>query len=67
MSVEEFVSRVLNSNKTQIPPASTPYRQLKRHHSTQVQSFTGLVLLILNHDFKKYILLCSHSMKEAAG
>ncbi|XP_056914480.1 ninein isoform X1 [Takifugu flavidus] len=35
MSVEEFVSRVLNSNKTQIPPASTPYRQLKRHHSTQ--------------------------------
>lgn len=37
MSVEEFVSRVLNCNKTQTPPASTPYRQLKRHHSTQVQ------------------------------
>lgn len=37
MSVQEFVSRVLNCNKTQTPSASTPYRQLKRHHSTQVR------------------------------
>lgn len=36
MSVEEFVSRVLNRNKPQTQSASTPYRQLKRHHSTQV-------------------------------
>lgn len=36
MSVEEFVSRVLNCNKSQSQSASTPYRQLKRHHSTQV-------------------------------
>lgn len=36
MSVEEFVSRVLNRNKSQTQSASTPYRQLKRHHSTQV-------------------------------
>lgn len=36
MSVEEFVSRVLNRNKSQTQSASTPYRQFKRHHSTQV-------------------------------
>uniref|UniRef100_H3DPT5 Ninein n=1 Tax=Tetraodon nigroviridis TaxID=99883 RepID=H3DPT5_TETNG len=35
MSVEEFVSRVLNPDKSQTRSASTPYRQLKRHHSTQ--------------------------------
>ncbi|CAG13225.1 unnamed protein product [Tetraodon nigroviridis] len=38
MSVEEFVSRVLNPDKSQTRSASTPYRQLKRHHSTQVPS-----------------------------
>lgn len=37
MSVEEFVSRVLNRNQSQSPSASAPYRQLKRHHSTQVR------------------------------
>ncbi|XP_054597767.2 ninein isoform X3 [Nothobranchius furzeri] len=35
MNVQEFVSRVLNHNKPPTPSASTPYRQLKRHHSTQ--------------------------------
>ncbi|KAL6105236.1 nin [Pungitius sinensis] len=35
MDVQEFVSRVLNPNKPPTPSASTPYRQLKRHHSTQ--------------------------------
>uniref|UniRef100_A0A3P9PVA3 Ninein n=1 Tax=Poecilia reticulata TaxID=8081 RepID=A0A3P9PVA3_POERE len=34
MNVQEFVSRVVN-NKPLTPSASTPYRQLKRHHSTQ--------------------------------
>lgn len=37
MNVQEFVSRVLNQNKPPTPSASTPYRQLKRHHSTQVR------------------------------
>uniref|UniRef100_A0A3B5LB02 Ninein (GSK3B interacting protein) n=1 Tax=Xiphophorus couchianus TaxID=32473 RepID=A0A3B5LB02_9TELE len=35
MNVREFVSRVVNNNKPLSPSASTPYRQLKRHHSTQ--------------------------------
>ncbi|KAM8737491.1 uncharacterized protein nin isoform 2-T2 [Acanthopagrus schlegelii] len=35
MNVQEFVSRVVNQNKPPTPSASTPYRQLKRHHSTQ--------------------------------
>nr|XP_046269232.1 ninein isoform X3 [Scatophagus argus] len=35
MNVQEFVSRVVNNNKPPTPSASTPYRQLKRHHSTQ--------------------------------
>uniref|UniRef100_A0A7N8Y3J6 Ninein (GSK3B interacting protein) n=1 Tax=Mastacembelus armatus TaxID=205130 RepID=A0A7N8Y3J6_9TELE len=35
MNVQEFVSRVVNYNKPPTPSASTPYRQLKRHHSTQ--------------------------------
>ncbi|XP_033984918.1 ninein isoform X5 [Trematomus bernacchii] len=35
MNVQEFVSRVLNQNKPPTPSASTPYRQLKRLHSTQ--------------------------------
>ncbi|XP_054893951.1 ninein isoform X2 [Poeciliopsis prolifica] len=35
MNVQEFVSRVVNNNKPLTPSASTPYRQLKRHHSTQ--------------------------------
>ncbi|MBN3298750.1 NIN protein, partial [Amia calva] len=35
MSVQDFVSRVLNHSKPPTPSASTPYRQLKRHHSTQ--------------------------------
>ncbi|XP_041810301.1 ninein isoform X2 [Chelmon rostratus] len=35
MNVQEFVSRVVNHNKPPTPSASTPYRQLKRHHSTQ--------------------------------
>uniref|UniRef100_A0A8C9Z5F7 Ninein (GSK3B interacting protein) n=1 Tax=Sander lucioperca TaxID=283035 RepID=A0A8C9Z5F7_SANLU len=35
MNVQEFVSRVVNDNKPPTPSASTPYRQLKRHHSTQ--------------------------------
>ncbi|CAI5695748.1 unnamed protein product [Oreochromis niloticus] len=35
MTVQEFVSRVANHNKPPTPSASTPYRQLKRHHSTQ--------------------------------
>ncbi|XP_043998452.1 ninein [Gambusia affinis] len=33
MNVQEFISRVVN--KPQSPSASTPYRQFKRHHSTQ--------------------------------
>lgn len=36
MNVQEFLSRVVNHNKPPTPSASTPYRQLKRHHSTQV-------------------------------
>lgn len=39
MNVQEFVSRVVNHNKPHTPSASTPYRQLKRHHSTQVKLF----------------------------
>ncbi|XP_058470511.1 ninein isoform X5 [Solea solea] len=35
MNVQEFVSRAVNLNKPPTPSASTPYRQLKRHHSTQ--------------------------------
>uniref|UniRef100_A0A3Q2Q979 Ninein (GSK3B interacting protein) n=1 Tax=Fundulus heteroclitus TaxID=8078 RepID=A0A3Q2Q979_FUNHE len=35
MNVQDFFSRVVNSNKPLTPSASTPYRQLKRHHSTQ--------------------------------
>ncbi|XP_076013883.1 uncharacterized protein nin [Genypterus blacodes] len=35
MNVQEFVSRVVNHIKPPTPSASTPYRQLKRHHSTQ--------------------------------
>ncbi|KAM4626063.1 uncharacterized protein nin isoform 1-T1 [Polymixia lowei] len=35
MNVQEFVSRVVNHSKPPTPSASTPYRQLKRHHSTQ--------------------------------
>ncbi|KAF3845249.1 hypothetical protein F7725_008412 [Dissostichus mawsoni] len=35
MNVQEFVTRVLNQNKPPTPSASTPYRQLKRLHSTQ--------------------------------
>ncbi|XP_034051291.1 ninein isoform X2 [Thalassophryne amazonica] len=35
MNVQEFVSRLVNHNKPPTPSASTPYRQLKRHHSTQ--------------------------------
>lgn len=38
MNVQEFVSRVVNQNKPPTPSASTPYRQLKRHHSTQVRT-----------------------------
>ncbi|XP_062296074.1 ninein [Scomber scombrus] len=34
-NVQEFVSRIVNHNKPPTPSASTPYRQLKRHHSTQ--------------------------------
>lgn len=36
MNVQEFVSQVVNHNKPPTPSASTPYRQLKRHHSMQV-------------------------------
>ncbi|XP_054469442.1 ninein isoform X2 [Anoplopoma fimbria] len=35
LNVQEFVSRVVNHNKPPTPSSSTPYRQLKRHHSTQ--------------------------------
>ncbi|KAM6913039.1 uncharacterized protein nin [Xenentodon cancila] len=35
MNVQEFVSTVVNQNKPPTPSSSTPYRQLKRHHSTQ--------------------------------
>ncbi|XP_024917616.1 ninein isoform X2 [Cynoglossus semilaevis] len=35
MNVQEFVSQVVNHNKPPTPSASTPYRQLKRHHSMQ--------------------------------
>ncbi|XP_077416419.1 uncharacterized protein nin isoform X2 [Vanacampus margaritifer] len=35
INVQEFVSMVLKYNKPATPSASTPYRQLKRQHSTQ--------------------------------
>nr|XP_055026353.1 ninein isoform X3 [Misgurnus anguillicaudatus] len=35
MDVQEFVSYIINHNKPPTPSASTPYRNLKRHHSTQ--------------------------------
>ncbi|XP_057198171.1 ninein [Triplophysa rosa] len=35
MDVQEFVSYIINHSKPPTPSASTPYRQLKRHHSTQ--------------------------------
>ncbi|XP_072534333.1 uncharacterized protein nin [Salminus brasiliensis] len=41
MSVQEFVSCILNRNKPPTPSASTPYRQLKRHHSMQPFDETG--------------------------
>ncbi|XP_028293611.1 ninein isoform X2 [Gouania willdenowi] len=34
-NVQEFVSMAINNNKPVTPSASTPYRQLKRLHSTQ--------------------------------
>lgn len=36
MSVQEFVSGAVRHHKPPTPSASTPYRQLKRHHSMQV-------------------------------
>ncbi|XP_036430509.1 ninein [Colossoma macropomum] len=41
MSVQEFVSYILNKHKPPTPSASTPYRQLKRHHSMQPFDETG--------------------------
>ncbi|XP_030628219.1 ninein [Chanos chanos] len=41
MSVQEFVSYVLTQSKPPTPSASTPYRQLKRHHSMQPFDETG--------------------------
>ncbi|XP_054651880.1 ninein [Dunckerocampus dactyliophorus] len=35
IDVQEFVSMVRSYSKPTTPSASTPYRQLKRHHSTQ--------------------------------
>ncbi|MCI4376286.1 hypothetical protein PGIGA_G00186490 [Pangasianodon gigas] len=35
VSVQEFVSYIQTNSKPPTPSASTPYRQLKRHHSTQ--------------------------------
>ncbi|XP_037550535.1 ninein [Nematolebias whitei] len=35
LNVQDFVSLILNHNKPPTPSASTPYRQLKRQHSTQ--------------------------------
>ncbi|XP_026796558.3 ninein isoform X2 [Pangasianodon hypophthalmus] len=35
VSVQEFVSYIQTDSKPPTPSASTPYRQLKRHHSTQ--------------------------------
>lgn len=36
MDVQEFISCIINHSKPPTPSVSTPYRQLKRHHSTQV-------------------------------
>uniref|UniRef100_A0A8C9RA54 Ninein n=1 Tax=Scleropages formosus TaxID=113540 RepID=A0A8C9RA54_SCLFO len=41
LNVQEFVSQVLRQSKPPTPSASTPYRQLKRHHSTQPFDETG--------------------------
>ncbi|KAG7466178.1 hypothetical protein MATL_G00161930 [Megalops atlanticus] len=41
MSVQEFMSWVVEHCKPPTPSASTPYRQLKRHHSTQPFDETG--------------------------
>ncbi|XP_053358384.1 ninein isoform X1 [Clarias gariepinus] len=35
VSVQEFLSCIQTNSKPPTPSASTPYRQLKRHHSTQ--------------------------------
>ncbi|XP_077092600.1 uncharacterized protein nin isoform X2 [Siphateles boraxobius] len=35
MDVQEFISCIINHSKPPTPSVSTPYRQLKRHHSTQ--------------------------------
>ncbi|KAG1934487.1 ninein isoform X1 [Pimephales promelas] len=35
MGVQEFISCIINHSKPPTPSVSTPYRQLKRHHSTQ--------------------------------
>ncbi|XP_061749951.1 ninein isoform X4 [Nerophis ophidion] len=35
INVQDFVAMVLSFSKPATPSASTPYRQLKRHHSTQ--------------------------------
>ncbi|XP_026133857.1 ninein-like isoform X5 [Carassius auratus] len=35
MDVQEFISYIINHSKPPTPSASTPYRQLKRLHSTQ--------------------------------
>lgn len=67
MSVEEFVSRVLNRNKSQTQSASTPYRQFKRHHSTQVPSeflFQSWGILPCN---TKVLFSRSRLTREAAG
>ncbi|KAJ8289695.1 hypothetical protein GJAV_G00004240 [Gymnothorax javanicus] len=41
LRVQDFVSWVLEHCKPPTPAASTPYRQLKRHHSTQPFDETG--------------------------
>ncbi|KAJ8411897.1 hypothetical protein AAFF_G00155350 [Aldrovandia affinis] len=41
MSVQDFVSWILKHSKPPTPSASTPYRQLKRHHSMQPFDETG--------------------------
>uniref|UniRef100_A0A3Q2Z5Y0 Ninein (GSK3B interacting protein) n=1 Tax=Hippocampus comes TaxID=109280 RepID=A0A3Q2Z5Y0_HIPCM len=48
INVQEFVSMVLKYNKPATPSASTPYRQLKRQHSTQRQPFDEVGRRIAN-------------------
>lgn len=75
MSVQEFVSGAVRHHKQPTPSASTPYRQLKRHHSLQVAAqcqveVVGIILFLFVFSFSAHFIFSSLSSpltREAAG